>query len=180
MNKNSYIERRTKIFESHEDYETRMMTQSLNNQWILDIFDHKDSNENQKILYEDENYVLFPDIKSDFRKKHKIKLLALFKNLSLRSIRDLRSEHIDLLQHVYSTSVQIIRDIFHINESEIRAYFHYYPTNYTLHLHFAYTNTWKTYTCNNHLFRNVINNLKSDPNYYVNNKIEVLVGEKPV
>lgn len=178
--KNKYVEKRILVSESYADYLKRMESINKDIDWILDIFNGV--SEQDKIIYDDEFFTLIPDYKwpndGPIEKMH---LLALVKDLNLRTIRDLRGNDIDLLVYIYKKTLRIIKKNYGISSKNIKGYFHYYPTNYALHIHFVYVkdNDNRAYTSNNHDLKQVIKNLESDGDYYMNNNIEVLSGEKP-
>lgn len=84
------------------------------------------------------------------------------------SLREIRGEHIPLLQSMLVTGCKAIEDKYGLQTQQTRAFLHYQPSFYHLHVH--YTNL----VCNvpqarverAHLLQDVINNLKSDPDYY--------------
>uniref|UniRef100_A0A6C0AFK7 HIT domain-containing protein n=1 Tax=viral metagenome TaxID=1070528 RepID=A0A6C0AFK7_9ZZZZ len=171
-----YIENRTRIYETYTEYLDRINTVDKKINWILNIFNGNKKDEN--IFYDDENFSLICDYKwkvDDPIKK--IHLLALCKDLKLMTIRDLRKKDIDLLKNIYNKTSEIMLELFGVQK--IKAYFHYYPTNYALHIHFVSYNPKHTYTCNKHDFFEVIKNLEENDLYYVENDIEVLIGENP-
>lgn len=54
----------------------------------------------------------------------------------LKSIRDLRGEHIPLLKSIRAAGLTAVEEKYGIQANMIRCYFHYLPTFYHLHVHF--------------------------------------------
>eukprot|EP00729_Bicosta_minor_P007051 gene7051-11164_t len=54
----------------------------------------------------------------------------------LKSIRDLRGEHIPLLKSIRAAGLAAVEEKYGIQANTIRCYFHYLPTFYHLHVHF--------------------------------------------
>jgi len=71
---------------------------------------------------------------------------------------------------------KIIKDKYDIKNLVI--YFHYRPSVWQLHMHFmnVETDNKESFSLPRaHLVSSVINNLKNDSNYYINNDLEILV-----
>ena len=105
----------------------------------------------------------------------KADILAFFKNESLRSIRDLRGEHIQLLQDVRNFAIHLLMTQLGWKKDEICIYFHYYPSVWTLHLHFTNIiyedlNSFG----HNHAIDDVISNLEIDDNYYAKCSLTII------
>ena len=178
----SYTEKRTLVYETYDDYVDKMFSMTEEDKkidWILDIFNGH--SEQESIMYDDENFLIVTDSKHFFDGKNqkKVHLLVLCKDLNLRTMRDLRGKHVNMLMDIYKTSVGLMKKKFDISSKNVRCYFHYIPTNFALHIHVVYTDKYKTYTYNNVDLLETIENLNNDPNYFVNNDIPTLVGEKP-
>jgi len=109
--------------------------------WIFDII--KGSREKIQIIYRDtqNRFVIVP---TEENKKKKKSYLVIFCDKDLKSIRDLRQEHIPLLLEV----CQKIKNYIPVGFSH--ASFHYHPSVYQLHLHVKQENTnedanWRIY-----------------------------------
>ena len=63
--------------------------------------------------------------------------LAIPRDTSLFTIRDLTAKHLPLLKEIREKSLEIIKDKFELEASQIRAFLHYLPTFYHLHVHFV-------------------------------------------
>ena len=99
-------------------------------QWIYAIIDGQ--REQQSIIYTDpaKRFVILPSV-PDPRRRH-LSYLAIFSDTSLRSIRDLRGEHVRLLIDVCTAAASVLPDEF------AHASFHYHPSVYQLHMHFRH------------------------------------------
>lgn len=173
---------KVKIIESYTDYLSKIQPKidETDMTWITNIFEGK--SERNRVLYNDEKFMLLIDMKWDGRDRNELYCVAFFKDTKLRSIRDLTSEHIPLINHIYSTSVNVIYNKYKINEEHLRCYFHYHPSFWQLHLHFNLTKNKVNGTSVDvaHHISSVIENLKCLDNYYQTVDIPIVVKEKYV
>ena len=86
----------------------------------------------------------------------------------LRSIRDLRGEHVKMLEEMYEQCVSAIQREYKIGRSDIMVFANYPPSVYRLHFHFcAPFFTSSPYDAfRMHPFSTVVNNLRVCPDYY--------------
>jgi m7GpppX diphosphatase len=120
-----------------------------------------------------------PDPKWD-RKVENLYLLALVKDDTLYSLRDLRDNHITMLASIRDISVQYILEHFKhfgITDGHIRIFIHYYPSAWRLHIHFQHISSTialggNTQVGKAHLLSTVITNLVMNGNYYRDSTIE--------
>ncbi len=134
--------------------------------WIYNIIDGYA--EIDKILYQDEQIIIIPSYTYDGLIKEKIHILVICKDKMLRTIRDLESSHIELLEHVKTKGLEIICEKYLIEPEFLNIYFHYAPSTYQLHIHFTNLNNKdvrNSVDCAHHI-DNVIFNLKLNSNYY--------------
>ena len=156
--------------ETYNDYITNTVPKinKIDKTWIINILNKKA--EYDKIIYENDNFILMPDITMQSNEKNinKIHFLAISKNQNIMSIRDLNESHIPILEEIDSIGKKIISDKYNIDATEIRSYVHYYPSVWLLHIHFDLCNTQNHFsnldTC--HLIHNIIENIKMCNNYY--------------
>jgi m7GpppX diphosphatase len=142
--------------------------------WIYNIIDGIE--EQHKIIYQNDNYVILPDTAWVDNDINDLYLLLIVKRKDIYSIRDLTGEHIPLLTDMIN-SLEEIERIYKIPQCMLRTYFHYKPSTWHLHLHINNINTTKPYSFNVercHSLINVINNLKIDTNYYKKVDIEII------
>lgn len=126
----------TNYQETYTNYEETIKLRDLSkDKWIYNIIDGYD--EQDKIIFQDDLFILIPTYTWNLIDLKKFHLLAIIKDKNLRSIRDLRNEHINLLNHIKKISLPIIETKYNINLNKIKMYFHYLPSTYQLHIHFA-------------------------------------------
>jgi m7GpppX diphosphatase len=164
---------RSRYLESYEDYKDNVLPEGLtrNRQWVYDIFDGK--KEKERILYQNSDFSLIPDIKWDGKDKWELRIVAFFKDKELHSMRDLTGEHIELLEQVKNTSCKIIKQKFELNEDQLKIFFHYRPTVWQLHMHFhcLFLKHTSSSIERAHSIYSVLENLKLDTDYFKKVKI---------
>jgi len=69
-----------------------------NCKWIYDIIDKNKDNELNKILYENKKFILVLSFEKKANKINTFHLLAFSKDKTIKSIRDLKIDHIPLLK----------------------------------------------------------------------------------
>ena len=74
-------------------------------------------------------------------------VLALPRQRDLRTIRDLKREHLPLLKSMRDDSLRAIEETYGVKACNVRAFFHYQPTYYHLHIHFVHTKMIKKVSC---------------------------------
>ena len=89
-------------------------------------------------------------------------------NKKLRCIRDLRGDHIPLLEHMKKVTIETITKIYKLYESQLKIFVHYDPSTYHLHIHFMYIEYIEGYSSveYSHEINSVIYNLSIDNDYY--------------
>jgi m7GpppX diphosphatase len=95
-------------------------------------------------------------------------ILGIVKSHHIHSIRDLKPEHIPLLESLLEKTTDFISLKHGVQSNNIRAFFHYPPTFYHLHVHFTVLQD-RTCGCEverAHLVQDVIDNLKLHNDYY--------------
>jgi len=166
---------RPRSLESYTDYQNKIIPSinKNNTQWVFDIFNGK--REQNRIIYQDSDFVLIPDIKWDGRNIIDLHILAFFKDPKLQSIRDLTSEDIKLLDRVMKISLENIKRRYNLTEDQLKIYFHYKPSVWQLHLHFdnLFHKTGASSVERAHSIYSVLENLKLDSDYYKKVKLHV-------
>ena len=139
--------------------------QHTRKQWVYEILDKK--REVECVLYEDEHIVLLPDTEVKDA-SCQVNLLAIFKDKSLHTIRNLEGKHVPMLRSVLSKCLAHIVETTGVGLSNVMAYFHYLPSVFQLHAHFCapYGQYTTLDVCKVHTIENVISNLLIDPSYY--------------
>ena len=137
-----------------------------NIKWIYDILHH--NSEKDRIIYQDDKFILMKDIVWSNEKKNDMYLLALPKIENLRTLRDLNSDSLDLLEHMKKTIGSIVQKKFKIKENKMYMFFHYLPSFFHLHLHICGLNNLNIEFKfgRHHLLDNVIQNIKFKSDYY--------------
>jgi len=155
------------IKESYADYLLRASKRnSSKDQWIKDIISGK--THTNGILYQNENFIMFPPAKWNMKDMSTFHMLAFVKDFSIRSMRDLNGSHIDLLEQILTIGCKKIAEKYNISQNKLKIYVHYPPTSWILHIHFNVINDTTSSSSveySNSLY-NIIINLKMDPNYY--------------
>ncbi|KAJ0411475.1 hypothetical protein ATCC90586_008524 [Pythium insidiosum] len=150
-------------------------------EWVYNILDHK--TESERIIFEDADpvtgFILIPDFKwSDVTNLESIYCLAIVHDRSIRSLRDLRGKHLELLRNLREKSLRALQEQFGVLPSAFRIYVHYQPTYYHFHIHFSHVKlTEGTHTGKAVLLDNIIYNLSIDGDYYANADLAMVVGE---
>lgn len=135
-------------------------------QWIYNIIDG--IAEQSQILYQDEEYIIIPDIKFDNSSISKLHILCMPIDKTIRCIRSLEKKHIKLLKNMKEKTLREIKTRYNLDECNLKIYIHYNPSTYHLHIHFV-NNLFHNISSSveySHELNNVIFNLKLDSNYY--------------
>jgi len=136
-----------------------------NDKWIYNIIDG--FAEQTDIIYKNNSCIIIPTITWD-KSIHNLHILGFPTNKKYRSLRDLTSDDIVLLQNIKENGLKIIKEKYNLIEDNLKIYIHYPPSTYHLHIHFVnvkYTNACSSVEYS-HLLDNVIFNLILDSNYY--------------
>ena len=137
-----------------------------NIKWIYDILHH--NSEKNRIVYQDDIFILMKDILWSNNKKDEIYLLALPRNETLKTIRDLNGKNLPLLQHMKKIIINLLQKKYKIKEEQVYMFFHYLPSFFHLHLHVCglrNINMQKKFG-RHHLLDNVIQNITFKNDYY--------------
>nr|XP_015810238.2 m7GpppX diphosphatase [Nothobranchius furzeri] len=162
------------VEETGEDYESitlpYIQQQSLSLQWVYNILDKKA--EADRVVYEDPDpklgFVLLPDLKWNQKQVDDLYLIAVAHQRDVRSLRDLTSEHLPLLQNIFQKGKEAILQRYNLPSSKLRVYLHYQPSYYHLHVHFTKLG-YEAPGCGverAHLLSDVIQNLQANPQFY--------------
>lgn len=112
-------------------------------QWVYNILDKRA--EQDSVIHTDSDprngYVLLPDSKWEKINLGNLHCQAIVQDRTLRSIRDLTSDHLPLLYNLRDSVFAHLEKAFShlgpLQENKLRFYFHYQPSYYHLHLHIA-------------------------------------------
>lgn len=122
------------ITETHTDYKNKVEPYinsilESNTKWIRNILAFQ--NETEKVLFKGEKFIVVKNIGYDT--KNDFYLLAI-PHEELRTIRDLRGQHKELLKLMKLKTIEIAKKR-NFEENDLYFFFHYHPSCYHLHLH---------------------------------------------
>jgi m7GpppX diphosphatase len=155
------------IKETYQDY-LKLIARipRKNYKWVCDIIDGKA--EQEHIIYSNDSFILIPTYTWDQINMDNLHILAIFKDMNLKSIRSLNGTHVNLLENVLKLSFENIEKKYKIKSNKLRSYFHYHPSTWQLHIHFNLIENRKA-DClidGSHNAKQVIFNLKMNSDYY--------------
>jgi len=109
-----------RVFETFDDYKKNVypFAKTQNLVWIKNILEKKV--EQHKIIYEDDDFILLPDLKWDGKNLDELYCLAIVKDENIKCIRDLNQNHLGLLDNIYNNGSKAITKTFGIKEEELR------------------------------------------------------------
>jgi len=162
--------------ESYEEYKKTVSIRDKHkahlDKWIYDILDGK--KEQEKIIYQNDYFLIIPTYVWTNSNNDDLHLLTIPFNKKLRTIRSLNTNYLSLLDQMYKKTLEIIKDKYEIDISDLNIEFHYTPSTYHLHLHFVNKKKEDSSDIHyKHTYNDVINNIKNDENYYINNNLNI-------
>lgn len=159
--------------ESYDEYlQKRESIKQSRLKWIHDIVDGE--SEQDKIIHREDDLVLIP-ARGWNGESSRLHVLGIVTDKSIMTLRDLRSEHVPLLERIRDRGLELIESQYGVDKSLIRTYIHYYPSAWLLHVHFENISSI-THSCaieNAHRLSSVITNLNISGTYYKDIDIEV-------
>jgi hypothetical protein len=166
---------KVRTIETYDTYVKNILSVALSQDltWVYNILDGK--SEADKIIFQNDNFVLLPDIQWNSKNIEEFYSLAIVKNRNIRSIRDLNQTSLPLLKDIYNSGIDTIKKKYNIDATQLRVYFHYHPSTWHLHVHFnLLKNSYRSTTMDHcHSLLNVIQNIELIPDYYQMARIEV-------
>lgn len=154
----------------------RAQTTSSKKQWIYEILDG--TRESEQVILDTADFALIPDI--DANTEHTANWLAVFKDRSLRSLRDLQGRHVPMLRTARDLCVARIVEHTGLPREQVMCYFHYLPSVFQLHMHvcapYGHYTTPDIFKI--HPVDNVISNLQIDGSFYRKATITTVVVGK--
>lgn len=141
--------------------------------WIYNILDGIAELDN--IFFQNEHFVLMPDIKWDGNIES-LYCLAIVKDKNISSIRDLNNKHLHILNSIYSDGGNAIFNKFGVKIDNLRFYFHYHPTFWHLHVHINVLNS-ERFKCDidsSISLHDVIQNITFKSDYYQTATLEIV------
>eukprot|EP01104_Vermistella_antarctica_P006849 TRINITY_DN1754_c0_g1_i12.p1 TRINITY_DN1754_c0_g1~~TRINITY_DN1754_c0_g1_i12.p1 ORF type:complete len:316 (-),score=65.22 TRINITY_DN1754_c0_g1_i12:605-1552(-) len=112
--------------------------------WVYNILDHKA--EADRIVFEDvdehNGFVLLPDFKWDPTDVGSLYCVAIVRDRSIRSLRDLTAQHLPLLRNIVAAGTSAIAKRYGLADARnlLRVFVHYLPSYYHFHVHFTHAN----------------------------------------
>jgi len=149
--------------------------------WVYNILDGK--SEQDRVIVNDtdekKGFMLLPSMNwpGDIEDLY---LITLPHRRDLGSIRDLRSEHIPVLEYMEKKAVEACQDKYGLGKAQLRMFFHYQPSFYHLHLHIMNVGYRPTGTEVGRavLLRDVIDNLRLSDTYYADKTMTYCLPEE--
>jgi hypothetical protein len=127
-------------------------------QWIFDLIENRFHKNNEKVFIDGPAWCLC----ADKHNGHDARYLVVFKDKSLKTLRDLRSTHLGLLEEIQATVLAWLK---RRHPQQYCMYFHYMPSVFQLHLHVnscaQYINRHRA-----HFLATVMRNLRRESEHY--------------
>ncbi len=134
-------------------------------QWVYEVI--RGERETENVLLDTPEFVFLPDTHA-LNDGKTINWLAVVKDRSLRTLRDLHGRHLGMLRRLRVQCTEYILANTEWKRHNIMAYFHYLPSVFQLHVHFCAP--YGSYTTLDvfkvHPLDTVIGNLEMDREYY--------------
>ena len=88
--------------------------------------------ESDRIVYEDADnetgFLIIPDLKWDQKTISSLYVQAIVRNRSIRSVRDLRTDHLPLLRKINTQGRMAVAKRYGVHPDELRLFVHYQPS----------------------------------------------------
>lgn len=147
-----------------------ILDHQLKVEWVYNILEGKE--EVDRVVLNDPDpetgFILLPDIKWDQKTQNDLYLQAICHKRDIRSLRDLTTDHLPLLENMLSKGCQSIKEKYGLDQDQLRVYVHYQPSYYHFHVHFTALSYQVpgAYAERAHLLSTVIQNIRLVPDYY--------------
>ncbi|KIY63788.1 HIT-like protein [Cylindrobasidium torrendii FP15055 ss-10] len=105
--------------------------------WVTKILDGE--SEQEAVLFNCPEYLILPDMKWDLHTLSSLYLVAISRDPTIRSLRDLRVEHVPLLKSIRDNAYEVVRNKWDMGPGSLRMWIHYQPSYYHFHVHIAST-----------------------------------------
>ena len=162
----------------------------VDRQWVASVI--AGEQENEEVRIRTDEFVVLPDLVRELP-KHKqaypwsqqrlgrtqqLNWLAIVTVPNLRTIRDLRGEHIELLRTLRSQCIEAVKKEFPVERPDIMIFANYPPSVYTLHFHiccpFKFAVPFDAFRM--HTLESLIHHIEMDPEYYAKYNIHIPVS----
>uniref|UniRef100_A0A0N5AHC7 m7GpppX diphosphatase n=1 Tax=Syphacia muris TaxID=451379 RepID=A0A0N5AHC7_9BILA len=150
-------------------------------EWINKILAHEA--ETDRLIIEDTDasvgFMLYPDLKWDGVNIENLYTLAVVNRKDIKCIRDLTSEHLQLLTNIRDKSYAAIESKYGLKRCQVRAFVHYHPTFYHFHVHFVNVscNVPGIYIGKAILLDDIIQNIEFCGNFYQKATLTFVIRE---
>ncbi|KAF8168212.1 scavenger mRNA decapping enzyme [Crassisporium funariophilum] len=106
--------------------------------WVDDIL--LGLSEQSKVLYSSPEFLILPDMKWDLKTITSLYLVAIVQDRTIRSLRDLRKNHVGLLKSIRREATHVVKERWGLGNGSLRMYIHYQPSYYHFHVHIVNAN----------------------------------------
>ena len=131
--------------------------QESDKKWIYRIIQGKPWSSKEVVYIDDKDWMLCKDIHPGADTRY----LVVFKSLELKTIRDLRQEHVTLLMKMKRETQRFLCMQHGKHAAKFQFFFHYTPSVYQLHAHISIPGSFYNFSRSHPLsvvVRNLINN----------------------
>ena len=162
--------------------------------WVREILSFRA--EKERLLHADEHFVMntdpkwttHPDCETTDRKSWRdhpsvvdLYCLGIYAKDDLRSLRDVRAEHLPALRALLHRGREVIERVYGVKAEEIRVYVHYPPQFYHFHVHYQALSAKETTgsSCERAiLLEDIIDNVERDGDHYANANLSLKMGDR--
>lgn len=140
------------------------------------------------MLNTDPKWTTHPDCETTDRKSWRdhpsvvdLYCLGIYAKDDLRSLRDVRAEHLPALRALLHRGREVIERVYGVKAEEIRVYVHYPPQFYHFHVHYQALSAKETTgsSCERAiLLEDIIDNVERDGDHYANANLSLKMGER--
>lgn len=149
------------------------------------LYDNPEPEEDGFLINTDPKWTTHPDPKTTPRREwvghagtRELYCLGLSHRRDIRSLRDLRPEHLPLLRAMAAKGREVIREVYGLPDESLRIFVHYPPQFYHFHVHFTNVSVDVGVTTERaHLLDDVIDNIERNPEHYATCNITCRMGE---
>lgn len=171
------------VLESYEQYQelTREDAKNSNKTWLYNILDG--ISEQDRILLDDPEFLLMlhPTWSGSLEDINHLQCLAIVKDRNILSLREVTSDHFNLLTSILENSLKTISDRFGVAKSRVRAFVHYHPTFWHLHVHFKLIENISSYEFDrSHSVISIIQNIQMMSDYYQRVNLQISIPEDKI
>ncbi|KAG0282612.1 hypothetical protein BGZ96_000309 [Linnemannia gamsii] len=151
-------------------------------QWVYNILEGLKEQDNVLLRDNDPDtgFLVLPDSKWDKRTLSSLYLLAISMRSDIRTLRDLKTEHLPMLKNLRDKIMTLVPVRFSgVAPDEIRMFVHYHPSYYHFHVHVTHVSAQVPGSTvgQSHLLDTIIDNIENiDPDYYRKASIRFALG----